>query len=113
LVIIRSFSDDTSHLPCREGFGGAIAFSVRHPSFTDKLMLEHTEHMEEKRRIGAKAAEFIKSGDSIILDSGSTLTELVKRIVDRKNLNIITSAMNITLIHIALCVFFHLCMSAE
>jgi DeoR/GlpR family transcriptional regulator of sugar metabolism len=74
------------------------AFIADFSSFTDKLTLEHTEHMEEKRRIGAKAAEFIKSGDSIILDSGSTLTELAKRIVDRKNLNIITSAINITLI---------------
>jgi DeoR/GlpR family transcriptional regulator of sugar metabolism len=74
------------------------AFIADFSSFTGKLTLEHTEHMEEKRRIGARAAEFIKSGDNIILDSGSTLTELAKSIVDRKNLNIITSAINITLI---------------
>jgi DeoR/GlpR family transcriptional regulator of sugar metabolism len=74
------------------------AFIADFPSFTGKLTLEHTEHMEEKRKIGAKAAEFIKSGDNIILDSGTTLTELAKYIVDRKDLNIITSAINITLI---------------
>jgi DeoR/GlpR family transcriptional regulator of sugar metabolism len=74
------------------------AFIADYSSFTGKLTLEHTEHMEEKRRIGSKAAEFIKSGDNIILDSGSTLTELAKNITDRKDLNIITSAINITLI---------------
>jgi DeoR/GlpR family transcriptional regulator of sugar metabolism len=66
-------------------------------SFTDSLKLEHREHMEEKRRIAYKAAEFIKSSDNIILDSGSTLTELARCITDRKNLNIITPALNITL----------------
>jgi DeoR/GlpR family transcriptional regulator of sugar metabolism len=86
---------EKTHFITRQHGGAFIAdFS----SFTDKLTLEHTEHMEEKRRIGAKAAEFIKSGDNIILDSGTTLTELAKCIVDRKNLNIITSAINITLI---------------
>jgi DeoR/GlpR family transcriptional regulator of sugar metabolism len=74
------------------------AFITGYASFTDKMKLEHTEFMEEKRRIGAKAAEFIKSGDSIILDSGSTLTELAKCLMDRKSLNIITTAINITLI---------------
>lgn len=73
------------------------AFISDFASFTDGLKLEHTEHMEEKRRIGLRAAEFIKSGDNIILDSGSTLTELARCIVDRKNLNIITTALNITL----------------
>jgi DeoR/GlpR family transcriptional regulator of sugar metabolism len=74
------------------------AFIADFSSFTGKLTLEHSEHMEEKRRIGVKAAEFIESGDNIILDSGSTLTELAKCIVDRKSLNIITSSINITLI---------------
>lgn len=75
--------------------GGAYINNYSH--FTLKMALEHTEHMEEKRRIALAAAEFIKSGDSLILDSGSTLTELAKRIMDRKNLNIITTALNITL----------------
>ena len=66
-------------------------------SFTDSLRLEHTEHMEEKRRIAVKAAEFINSGDNIILDSGSTMTELAKCLTGRKSLNIITTALNITL----------------
>jgi DeoR/GlpR family transcriptional regulator of sugar metabolism len=52
--------------------------------FTDKLMLEHREHKTEKRLTGVKTAELIKSGGSVILDSGSVLTGLVKRIIGRK-----------------------------
>ena len=74
------------------------AFITGFSYFTDNMKLEHTEYMEEKRKIGKKAAEFIKSGDSIILDSGSTLTELAKCLVGMKNLNIITTAINITLL---------------
>ena len=82
--------------PVTRQHGGA--FINDYTSFTDKMKLEHTEYIEEKRRIAAKAAEFIQSGDNIILDSGSTLTELAKAIVDRKNLNIITTGINITLL---------------
>jgi DeoR/GlpR family transcriptional regulator of sugar metabolism len=81
--------------PVTRQHGGA--YINEYASFTDKLMLEHTEHMEEKRRIGARAAEFVKSGDNIILDSGSTLTEMAKCLADRKNLSVITTALNITL----------------
>jgi DeoR/GlpR family transcriptional regulator of sugar metabolism len=81
--------------PVTRQHGGA--YINDYASFTDNLKLEHTEHMEEKRKIAARAAEFVKSGDNIILDSGSTLTELAKCLLDRKNLNIITTALNITL----------------
>ena len=82
--------------PVTRQHGGA--FINDYTSFTDQMKLEHREFMEEKKRIAAKAAEHIQSGDNIILDSGSTLTELAKSIVDRKNLNIITTGINITLI---------------
>ena len=81
--------------PVTRQHGGAYINNFA--SFTHNLKLEHREHMEEKRRIAIKAAEHINSGDNIILDSGSTLTELAKCLTDRKNLNIITTALNITL----------------
>ncbi|MCL2472383.1 MAG: DeoR/GlpR family DNA-binding transcription regulator, partial [Treponema sp.] len=85
---------EKSHSITRQHGG---AYINDYATFTDGLKLEHREHMEEKRRIALKAAEHINSGDNIILDYGSTLTELAKLITDRKNLNIITSALNITL----------------
>jgi len=84
------------HYPITRQHGGA--YLNKFASFTHSLKLEHSEHIEEKRRIALKAAEFINSGDNIILDSGSTLTELAKCLTDRKNMNIITTALNITLI---------------
>lgn len=73
------------------------AFINNYASFADSLQLERRDFMPEKQRIGKKAAEFVKSGDSIILDSGTTLTEMVKHLLDRKNLNVVTTALNITL----------------
>lgn len=74
------------------------AFINNYSSFAAKLSLEHTEHMAEKKRIGQKAAEFVKSGDSIILDSGSTITEMAHFLGDRKNLKLVTTAINVTLL---------------
>jgi DeoR/GlpR family transcriptional regulator of sugar metabolism len=74
------------------------AFLNNYSSFAAQLQLEHGEHMAEKKRIGQKAAEFVKSGDNIILDSGSTLTEMSKFLFDRKDLNIVTTSLNITLL---------------
>jgi DeoR/GlpR family transcriptional regulator of sugar metabolism len=53
--------------------------------------------MDKKTLISAKAAEFVNSGDSIILDSGTTVTEMIKFLANRKHLKIVTPAINITL----------------
>jgi DeoR/GlpR family transcriptional regulator of sugar metabolism len=57
--------------------------------------LQHKENMELKARIGKKAAEFINDGDCIILDSGTTTTEIARQLIQRKNLTVITNALNI------------------
>lgn len=74
------------------------AFINSYATYATHLSLEHREHMDEKKRIGKKAAEFVKTGDSLILDSGSTLTEMAHCLTNRKNLNIVTTALNITLL---------------
>jgi DeoR/GlpR family transcriptional regulator of sugar metabolism len=60
--------------------------------------LQHEENIEKKIVIAKKAAQFVEDYDSIILDSGSTVTELSKRILDREHLSIVTNALNIALI---------------
>ena len=50
---------------------------------------------EQKKRIGKKAVELIQDGDTIILDSGTTTTEIAKRLNSFKNLTVITHALNI------------------
>lgn len=52
----------------------------------------------EKALIGRKAASLISNGDSLILDCGATTTELAKNLLDRKNLRIVTNALNIAIL---------------
>ena len=60
--------------------------------------LSHQENLDKKERIAAKCLEFIESGDSIILDSGSTTTEIAKKLKGFKNLTVITNALNIAML---------------
>jgi DeoR/GlpR family transcriptional regulator of sugar metabolism len=60
--------------------------------------LHHGENAEQKRLIGKKAAELVRDYDTLILDSGSTVTELARNLLDRRGLHIVTNALNIALI---------------
>jgi DeoR/GlpR family transcriptional regulator of sugar metabolism len=60
--------------------------------------LLNQENLSEKITIAKKAIEFIHDGDTIILDSGSTTTEIAKLITGFNNLTVITNALNIALI---------------
>lgn len=62
------------------------------------ILLQNQENLEEKSAIAQKAIEFINDGDTIILDSGSTTTEIAKLISGFKNLTVITNSLNIALI---------------
>ncbi|MCL2128840.1 MAG: DeoR/GlpR family DNA-binding transcription regulator [Treponema sp.] len=73
------------------------AFISNYSSFASEIQLERHTNMESKALIGAKAAEFVSSGDSIILDSGTTVAEMIKFLSSRRNLKIVTPAINITL----------------
>jgi DeoR/GlpR family transcriptional regulator of sugar metabolism len=76
--------------------GGAflkhISSSVR------SLSLEHNENLDLKSAIGLKASKFVKPNGIIILDSGSTVTELAKNLTSFRNIRIITNSLNIALI---------------
>jgi len=76
--------------------GGAFLKNVEDSvkSFT----LLNQDNLEKKKLIGRKAAELVEAGDSIILDSGSTTTEIAKNLIGRSGLTIITNALNIAMI---------------
>lgn len=75
--------------------GGAFLknFEDSVKSFT----LLNQDNVEQKQIIGKKAAELIESGETIILDSGSTTTEIAKNLIGRKDIKVITNALNIAL----------------
>ncbi|QMW06188.1 DeoR/GlpR family DNA-binding transcription regulator [Spirosoma foliorum] len=76
--------------------GGAYLKNVEDQVRT--FSLGNQENIDRKELIAAKCMEFIESGDTIILDSGSTTTEIAKKLRGYKNLTVITNALNIALI---------------
>src|SRR5215203_1639624 len=78
------------------GHGGAYLKNVETQVRSVSLM--NQENMHKKERIASKCLEFIEAGDTIILDSGSTTTELAKKLKEIKNLTVITNALNIALL---------------
>ena len=76
--------------------GGAFLKDVGSFAKTGKVF--NQTHIEEKREIAQKAASFISEGECIILDSGSTTTEIAKLLTQYKELTVITNALNIALI---------------
>jgi DeoR/GlpR family transcriptional regulator of sugar metabolism len=60
--------------------------------------LLNQDNLEKKKLIGRRAAELIEAGETIILDSGSTTTEIAKNLTGRRGLTVITNALNIAMI---------------
>lgn len=75
--------------------GGAYLKNVEDQVRSFSLI--HQENLDKKAIIAQKCLEFIESGDTIILDSGSTTTEIAKKLKGIKNLTVITNALNIAL----------------
>lgn len=76
--------------------GGAYLKNVEDQVRT--VSLAHQDNMDKKVLIAHKCLEYIESGDSIILDSGSTTTEIAKLLRGYRDLTVITNALNIALI---------------
>lgn len=76
--------------------GGAFLNSV--PAQVGTMTLHHQENMDKKRRIGALAAGLVADGETIILDAGTTTTEIALRLTQRRNLTVITNSLNIAMI---------------
>jgi len=55
------------------------------------------KYREEKQRIGEKASELIEDGEAIILDAGTTVAQLAKNIKTKRDLTVITNAVNVAL----------------
>lgn len=75
--------------------GGAYLNSAR--AQVMDFSLHHQINMAQKRKIGALAASLVENGETIILDAGTTTTEVAQRLTRHKNLTIITNALNIAL----------------
>ena len=98
-VTIRT---DLDHLE-REGKlvrdrGGALPV-VMTRTVTSLPGLDHrmSLHIEVKRRIAAAAAKRVHAGQSLILDAGTTVIEMIPHLAPLDGLTIITNALNVAL----------------
>jgi DeoR/GlpR family transcriptional regulator of sugar metabolism len=76
--------------------GGAFLKNVE--SHVRNITLRNQDNLHDKAVIAVRALKLIQDGDTIILDSGSTTTEIAKILRGFKNLTVITNALNIALI---------------
>ena len=73
--------------------GGAIAKTKT--GFELASQQKEVHHLEAKRQIARRALELIEDGDTIILDTGTTLLELARCLNERKNLTVVTNDLMI------------------
>ena len=74
-------------------YGGAVLTQreIMQPPIDKREVL----HLEEKRRIGWAAAELVEDGDTIIVGGGTTTAEMARHLGDRRDVMVITSALNV------------------
>lgn len=76
--------------------GGAVLIDM--DAGVRNITLQNQKNMAEKMAIARRAVSYINNGDTIILDSGSTTTEIAKLLIDFQDITVITNALNIALI---------------
>ena len=76
--------------------GGAKAIDPSvSPSFEPSFRAKSMVNLEEKQRIAAAAKRHIQPGDKVILDSGTTVLELAKLLIDEQDMTIVTNDIRI------------------
>jgi len=78
--------------------GGAIKIKFYRLGIDPSISDKQKEYLKEKQKIAKAAVKLIEDGDTIILDSGTTTSEIAKNLEQFKNLTIITNALNIAII---------------
>ncbi|HEY6801958.1 MAG TPA: DeoR/GlpR family DNA-binding transcription regulator [Pyrinomonadaceae bacterium] len=99
-TIRRELSDLEEAGLLRRIHGGAIQVEpMLYEPFRRLSSFADHEHIRaaEKRRIGLAAAEIIKDGEVVALSAGTTTTQVGRSIHDRKDVTIVTNAINIAM----------------
>lgn len=84
----------------RRTHGGAVSIEplFYEPFRHDSSFQEQIErHAEEKRRIAVAAADMVKDGEIIALTAGTTTTEVVRSIRNRRGVTVVTSTINVAM----------------
>ena len=77
----------------RRTHGGAVG--VNQVGLDPANAVRAVSHLAEKAAIAVKAEEMIAEGDTVLLDAGTTVLEVAKRLVGRNNLTFISNGADI------------------
>lgn len=66
--------------------GGAL------PAFHPDILASQKQNIEEKNRIAKAAAEMVKEGDAIMIDDGTTTSLLMKYLMGKRNIHVVTNS---------------------
>ena len=73
--------------------GGAIS-NIK-ANYEPNAYQKEIEHVNEKKAIAKRAAQYVHEGDTIALDTGTTTFELAKQLVTYENLTVVTNDLQI------------------
>lgn len=76
--------------------GGAVLKS--RSGLEQPFQVVETAYRQEKARIAAAAVELISPGDTVILDVGTTVTEVAKQLLNFRDITVFTNGLNIATI---------------
>lgn len=66
-------------------------FAPRELTFYEKL----SQNIEAKKKIGAKAAELVRDGESILLETGTTVLQIVPHLRNKRNVTVVTNCLRV------------------
>ncbi|WP_143522324.1 DeoR/GlpR family DNA-binding transcription regulator, partial [Pseudomonas sp. 2822-17] len=72
---------------------GGVVYKGREKDLA--ISVREYSKIKEKQRIAKKAITFIKEGDTVILDAGTTTMEIAKQLVEKKDITVVTNGLNI------------------
>lgn len=99
-TIRRDLQDLEEQGLLRRVHGGAISIAqlFYEPFRNDSSFQEEIGRQAvEKRRIANAAAELIRDGDTIILTAGTTTTEIIRSMRQRRGVSVVTNAINVAM----------------
>jgi DeoR/GlpR family transcriptional regulator of sugar metabolism len=79
---------------CQRTHGGAVGRGravIQDTPYNQRQLL----NVLEKRAIAQRAADFVKEGESLAIDSGTTTLQFAKALRSRRNITVITNSVNI------------------
>jgi len=74
----------------RKTYGGV---AVLESEAITPMAVRSGENKEEKKKIGRMAAQLVQDGQTIFLDSGSTVLTVIPHLAERKNVTIVTHSL--------------------